>query len=109
MAVELTDTARLRVASLNQREGQPERWLRVGIRGGGCSGYTYDVAFVAEPKENDRRYELDDNVHLCVDRKSYLFLNGTVIDFESGLMKTGFVFNNPGAKRTCSCGESFAV
>lgn len=109
MAVELTEAARKRILALNQKENAPGRWLRVGIRGGGCSGFMYDMGFVEEPKDNDRRYEYDDGVKLAVDRKSYLFLNGTTIDFESGLMKTGFVFNNPSASRSCSCGESFSV
>ncbi|MEQ1507628.1 MAG: iron-sulfur cluster assembly accessory protein [Myxococcota bacterium] len=83
-------------------------WLRLGIRSGGCSGLSYFVDFVPTPDETDKQFEFD-GLKVCVDRKSYLFLNGTEIDFESSLVKSGFVFTNPAAKRSCSCGESFTL
>lgn len=109
MAIALTEAARHRVVQLNEKEQAPHRWLRVGVRGGGCSGFMYDMSFVDEPRETDRRFELDGGVRVCVDRKSYLFLNGVTIDFEQTLMKTGFTFINPAAQKSCSCGESFSV
>jgi len=108
MAIDLTDAAKQRVSALNHKEDAPDRWLKLGIRGGGCSGFMYSMDFVEEPGERDKRFEFDD-VKVCVDRKSYLFLNGITLDFEQTLMKTGFVFVNPQAKKSCSCGESFAL
>jgi len=108
MAIDLTEAARQRVIALNSKEQAPDRWLKLGIRGGGCSGFMYSMDFVDEPGERDKRFEFDD-VKVCVDRKSYLFLNGITLDFEQTLMKTGFVFVNPAAKKSCSCGESFAL
>jgi iron-sulfur cluster assembly protein len=107
MAVTLTEAAKARVAALNAKAGV-ERWLRVGVRGGGCSGFKYDLSFVDAPLDGDKRFEVD-GVKLCVERKSYLFLNGTTIGFEQTAARGGFVFDNPSAERTCSCGESFSV
>ncbi|MCB9683742.1 MAG: iron-sulfur cluster assembly accessory protein [Alphaproteobacteria bacterium] len=83
-------------------------WLRIGIRGGGCSGLSYFMDYVAEPEATDKQFE-QDGLNVCIDRKSYLFLNGTEIDWEHSLVKSGFVFKNPDAKKTCSCGESFSL
>jgi iron-sulfur cluster assembly protein len=109
MALTLTTSAADRVRELNAKENRPERWMRIGIRGGGCSGLQYFLDFVDTPKEGDREFEFGPGVRVCVDKKSYLFLNGTEVDFERGLLKTGFVFHNPMAQRSCSCGESFSV
>jgi iron-sulfur cluster assembly protein len=84
------------------------QWLRVGIRSGGCSGMSYFLDFVAEPDANDKQFD-HDGLRVCVDKKSYLFLIGTEVAWEESLVKQGFVFNNPAAKRSCSCGESFSV
>ncbi len=108
MAVTLTKSAIDRVVELSDKAEIPSRCLRVGVRGGGCSGLSYFLDFVEAPTDADKTYNLDDDVILCVDKKSYLFLNGTEIDFERSLMKAGFVFHNPLASRSCSCGESFA-
>lgn len=108
MALSLTPAAAERVREINAKENRPDRWLRVGVRGGGCSGLQYFMDFVDAPNEGDRRYALE-GVNVCVDKKSYLFLNGTELHFERSLLKTGFVFNNPLAQRSCSCGESFSV
>jgi iron-sulfur cluster assembly protein len=83
-------------------------WLRLGIRGGGCSGLSYFMDFVATPLDKDKRFDLG-AVKVCVDRKSYLYLNGTELDWEESLVSQRFVFNNPMAKRSCSCGESFTI
>ncbi|MCA9782242.1 MAG: iron-sulfur cluster assembly accessory protein [Calditrichaeota bacterium] len=82
--------------------------LRVGVKGGGCSGMSYVLDFVAAPSDNDKIFE-NDGVRLFVDPKSYLYLNGTTLDWSGGLNGKGFVFNNPNATRTCGCGESFSV
>ncbi len=83
--------------------------LRVQVSGGGCSGMSYKLGFDAEaPGTSDKVFERD-GVKVYIDAKSYLFLSGTTLDFSDGLNGTGFVFNNPNAKRTCGCGSSFSV
>lgn len=107
MAVSLTESAKDRVRELVTKHDDAA-WLRLGVRGGGCSGFSYVMEFVPEPQDKDKLFEFDD-VKVCVDRKSYLFLNGIELDWESDLIRQQFVFNNPQAKRSCSCGESFAI
>lgn len=108
MALTLTPSAAERVREMTAKD-QASGWLRVAVRGGGCSGLQYHLDFVEAPKEGDRTYDFGEGVRVCVDKKSYLFLNGTELHFERSLLKTGFVFNNPLAQRSCSCGESFTV
>ncbi len=82
--------------------------LRVGVKGGGCSGLTYSLAFDAEKSEEDIQLDFED-VSLWVDKKSLFYLLGCEVDFSDGLNGRGFTFNNPNATRTCGCGESFGV
>ena len=82
--------------------------LRVGVKGGGCSGLTYMLDLVSEPMEDDKVIE-EHGLKLFVDRKSYVFLAGTILEYSGGLNGKGFVFNNPNAKTTCGCGTSFSV
>ncbi len=83
-------------------------FVRVGVKGGGCSGLEYQLDFDAEQKPDDETYE-DKGIKVVVDRKSLLYLFGTELDYTGGLNGKGLFFNNPNASRTCSCGESFAV
>lgn len=106
MALELTASAQHRVRELLAQENAS--WLRLGIRGGGCSGMSYFMDFVAEPKDKDKLFEFGD-VRVCVDRKSYLFLLDVKLDYQEDLIRRGFVFDNPSAKRSCSCGDSFSL
>lgn len=108
MAVTLTEPAIARVRDLTSRRTDEARWLRLGVRGGGCSGFSYVMDFVPAPTPDDKVFEFGD-VRVCVDKKSYLFLNGIELDFKADLIREQFVFNNPIAKRSCSCGESFSV
>jgi iron-sulfur cluster assembly protein len=85
-----------------------EAFIRVGVKGGGCSGLSYDLSFDTELKEDDKEFE-DNGMKIVVDKKSFLYLIGTELDYSGGLNGKGFVFNNPNANRTCGCGESFAV
>ncbi|MBU0549869.1 iron-sulfur cluster insertion protein ErpA [Myxococcota bacterium] len=106
--IQLTDMAATKVADLISRRANETMGLRVGVRGGGCSGFTYFLEFVEKPMEGDR--ELDSNgVKLFIDPKSYLYLMGTTVDYVDGLAGAGFKFDNPSARRTCGCGESFSV
>ena len=108
MAVHLTPSATHRVTQLVEKD--PARsWLRLAIQGGGCSGMSYVMEFVAQPKEKDKVFESEEGLRVCIDRRSYLHLNGMEIDWEESLVTQAFRFNNPHATRTCSCGESFSV
>ena len=91
-----------------QQSGRPDSHLRVGVKGGGCAGMTYILDLVDTPREDDKVIEEHD-LKLYVDRKSYIFLAGTILEYSGGLNGKGFVFNNPNAKTTCGCGTSFSV
>ncbi|RMH58959.1 MAG: iron-sulfur cluster assembly accessory protein [Candidatus Hydrogenedentota bacterium] len=82
--------------------------LRLGVRDGGCSGFSYVMDFEDAAKEQDQVFDID-GVRIFLDPKAYFFLNGMTVDFEESLMNRGFVFKNPNAVKTCSCGKSFAV
>ncbi len=85
-----------------------EHGLRLGVKGGGCSGLSYVLAFDEKPKETDKVLEVH-GVTVFIDPKSLFYLSGTVLDFSDGLNGKGFVFNNPQASKTCGCGQSFGV
>lgn len=82
--------------------------IRVGVKGGGCSGFQYVFELAVEEKDTDKKIEHPD-VTVYIDKKSYIFLIGTEIDYTEDLMGSGFKFSNPAAKRSCGCGESFSV
>ena len=86
----------------------PEAGLRIAVRGGGCSGLAYVMEWAEKPREKDKIFERD-GVRVFVDPKSYLYLLGTEIMYESSLMASGFKLNNPNVKSSCGCGESFSV
>jgi iron-sulfur cluster assembly protein len=83
-------------------------YVRVGVKSGGCSGLSYELKFDKEISENDKVFE-DNQVKIAVEKKSFLYLVGTVLEYSGGLNGKGFVFNNPNANRTCGCGESFSL
>jgi iron-sulfur cluster assembly protein len=107
--VTVTDKAKDRIETLRQEEGRTdENHIRVGVEGGGCSGLMYNLEFDTNKQPTDMIFE-DKGIRIVVDKKSILYLAGTVLDFSDGLNGKGFQFVNPNASRTCGCGESFAV
>jgi iron-sulfur cluster assembly protein len=91
------------------KRGTPESYLRLGVKGGGCSGFSYVIQFEDNPpKEKDLLFEME-GVKILVDKKSILYLNGSILNWESTLIHQGFKFNNPNEKSTCGCGTSFSA
>lgn len=90
------------------RRGTPAAALRLGVRGGGCSGVSYAIEFSDKIRERDHRFEFD-GLLVVVDPKSLVYLRGSVLDYEVQLMQHGFKFRNPNEKSNCGCGESFSV
>ncbi len=106
--VTLTNNAVHEVKRLLEKDGKVGHALRLLVKGGGCSGLSYDLDFDAKVSEKDNVFEFD-GLKVVVDPKSYLFLTGIELDFSGGLNGKGFQFMNPNATRSCSCGESFSV
>ena len=105
--VSLTDAAKLKVAELIDKEGDAGLALRVAVRPGGCSGYSYEMFFDTEVAEDDIAREFD-GVKVVVDPASAELLNGSILDYQDGLQGAGFHVSNPNAERTCGCGSSFS-
>ena len=106
--ITVTDTAKKQALRLMEDEGKDGYFIRVGVEGGGCSGLMYQLTFDNQLNENDKSFE-NNGVQVVVDKKSFLYLVGTTLDFSGGLNGKGFVFKNPNAGRTCGCGESFSL
>ena len=105
----LTDRAIEEVRRILDEQKLPESTaLRVGVKGGGCSGFSYTLGFDDEASEIDQSFEFD-GIKVVCDPKSFLYLSGTQLDFEDSLMGRGFKFGNPNAAKSCGCGESFSV
>lgn len=107
--IEVTEKALARIRSaMAKEEVSPETGgLRLGVQGGGCSGLTYNIRFDGKPRERDRVFDYD-GIRVFVDPKSFIYLNGMILDYQEGLMQQGFVFRNPNASKTCGCGTSFS-
>ena len=108
MAVSLTPVAINRVKELLTAQKLDNAFLRMGVRGGGCSGMTYDLQFDSELRKHDKQFEVE-GVKVVVDVKSYLYLNGTTLDYVTQGLTGGFTFVNPNAKSSCGCGTSFTA
>jgi iron-sulfur cluster assembly protein len=106
--ITVTESAKKQALRLMEDEGKSGYFIRVGVEGGGCSGLMYQLDFDNEDREGDQAFE-DNGIKVVVDKKSYLYLVGTTLDFSGGLNGKGFVFVNPNADRTCRCGESFSI
>ena len=109
MAISISDTAAHKIKALMAKQGIDDGGLRVGVKGGGCSGLSYTFAWEKEARFGDEVFEGADGAKLYVDRKSLIYLNGTVLDYDTNLVSKGFVFNSPNAKTTCGCGSSFGA
>ena len=108
--VQVTERAlkRIRVALAKEGISPTEGGLRLGIQGGGCSGLSYNIRFDSQPRERDRIFNFDD-VRVFIDPKSFIYLNGMVLDYEETLMRQGFNFINPNSSKSCGCGSSFSA
>ena len=108
--IQVSETAKKRVVNLMAEEGFDARkdYVRVGVKSGGCSGLSYELKFDDTMADSDKVFE-DNDVRILVDKKSFLYLVGTTLEYSGGLNGKGFVFNNPNAQRTCGCGESFSL
>lgn len=108
-AITISDAAKVYIEKLMHDQNMPAgTFIRVGVKGGGCSGLSYQLDFDQEQKAGDQE-SIDKGIKVVVDMKSLLYLYGTELDYSGGLNGKGLHFNNPNATRTCSCGESFAV
>ncbi len=107
--IAITETAARKIRTLMAKQGVSEGGLRVGVKGGGCSGLSYTFAWERQQRTGDEIFEGPEGAKLYVDRKSLLYLDGTVLDYDTNLISKGFVFNNPNAKTSCGCGSSFGA
>ena len=108
LTISISEQAADHVKAFAGQAGKEVSNLRVGVKGGGCSGLTYMLDIVDEPRDGDKIIE-EHGLKLFIDRNSYVFLAGTTLEYSGGLNGKGFVFNNPNAKTTCGCGTSFGV
>lgn len=108
--IKVSENAKSRIAQLMAESGFEisADFVRVGVKSGGCSGLSYELNFDKQLGENDKLFE-DLGVKIAVDKKSFLYLVGTTLEYSGGLNGKGFVFQNPNANRTCGCGESFSL
>ena len=108
--IKVSESAKKKIATLMSEEGfdNMKDFVRVGVKSGGCSGLSYELNFDKSKAEDDKLFE-DNDIKIVVDKRSVLYLAGTVLEFSGGLNGKGFVFNNPNAQRTCGCGESFSL
>jgi iron-sulfur cluster assembly protein len=106
--INISNSAKDRLIHLLDKDDVSNKFVRVGVESGGCSGLSYKLDF--DNKRNDEDELIEDNgIKLLVNKKSFLYLVGTTLEFSDGLNGKGFVFNNPNASRTCGCGESFSL
>ncbi len=110
MGIEVTETAVREIKTIvEQQELDAEKVrLRLGVKGGGCSGFSYVLDLTERQNEGDEMFE-QHGIKVVCDPKSYLYLNGTTVDFKDEVMGRGFVFNNPNATSSCGCGSSFSA
>lgn len=108
--IKVSESASRKIVDMMREDGYDaaKDYVRVGVKSGGCSGLSYELKFDKQLGETDKVFE-DNNVRIAVEKKSFLYLAGTILEYSGGLNGKGFVFNNPNANRTCGCGESFSL
>lgn len=108
--IQVSEQAKNKVIEMMQLDGYNPTtdYVRVGVKSGGCSGLSYELKFDKEKTETDSIFT-DNGIQIIVEKKSFLYLAGTTLEYSDGLNGKGFVFNNPNANRTCGCGESFSL
>lgn len=107
--ITVSENAKQQAIKLMQEQKMPnDAFIRVGVKGGGCSGLTYNLKFDTQLEDDDKVFE-DKGIKVVCDKKSILYLAGTTLEYSGGLNGKGFIFNNPNASRTCGCGESFSI
>ncbi|UAB85429.1 iron-sulfur cluster assembly accessory protein [Zunongwangia sp. SCSIO 43204] len=108
--IKVSEDAKKKISTLMEEEGfnSLQDFVRVGVKSGGCSGLSYELKFDKSKADDDKLFE-DNDVKIVVDKRSVLYLAGTILEYSGGLNGKGFVFNNPNAQRTCGCGESFSL
>lgn len=108
--IQVSEKAKKKAIELMTEDGYDAStdYIRVGVKSGGCSGLSYELSFDKKEQESDKVFESND-VRIIVDKKSFLYLVGTTLDYSGGLNGAGFTFKNPNANRTCGCGESFSL
>jgi iron-sulfur cluster assembly protein len=107
--IQISDAAAHKIRALLVKQGLEAGGLRVGVRAGGCSGLSYTFAWEMEARVGDEIFEGAEGAKIFVDRKSLVYLDGTVLDYDTNLISKGFVLHNPNAKTTCGCGTSFGT
>ena len=109
MSIEISETAARKIRTLMAKQGIDDGGLRVGVKGGGCSGLSYTFAWEAAPRDGDHIYDGPEGSKVFVDPRSHRFVDGTTLDYDTSLVSKGFIFNNPNAKASCGCGTSFSI
>ena len=107
--IQISEVAAKKIRTLMAKQGIEDGGLRVGVKGGGCSGLSYTFAWEKHARLGDEVFEGPEGAKIFVDKKSLLFLDGTVLDYDTSMISKGFVFNNPNATTTCGCGSSFGA
>ena len=107
--LQISENAGQLIKKMTARHGIPGGGLRIGIKAGGCSGFSYTFAWEAAAREGDFVFEGQDGAKVFIDPKSHRLIDGTTLDYDTSLVSRGFIFSNPNAKSTCGCGTSFSV